>query len=131
MEGIDLQIGIALSILFLLLGSFMNVVGIRTAQGESIIKPRSHCRACAVTLGPADLIPVASYVWNWGKCRHCGTKLSPAYPLGELAAAVFGLLLAARYGLSAEFMILSVLFLIGIAVSISDVFFMKIPNKIT
>lgn len=109
----------------------MNVVGIRLALGESLVAPRSHCRECSVTLGPAELVPVISYLWSRGRCRHCGTKISPVYPLGEAAAVAIGLLLAAVYGLSVEYVILSLLFLVGIAVSVSDVFFMKIPNIIT
>lgn len=120
----------ALSVLFLFIGSFINVVGMRVPAGMSVVRPRSHCPACKQTLTPLDLMPVASYLWNLGKCRHCGSRISPLYPLGEVVTMGVGLLLVYRFGLTVEALILLILFLIGIAVSISDVISMRIPNKI-
>lgn len=74
-------------LLFLLgicIGSFLNVVIDRSAQGESIFFGRSHCDYCKHTLAWYDLIPVLSFIFLLGRCRYCGKKLSWQYPLIEL-----------------------------------------------
>jgi leader peptidase (prepilin peptidase)/N-methyltransferase len=53
---------------------------------------RSQCPACGVTLRPADLIPLWSWLRARGRCRHCGARLSLWYPLVELAAIAIGAL---------------------------------------
>ncbi len=75
-------------IIFLLglaVGSFLNVCVYRLPAGESVVSPPSHCRACGVRLGPADLIPVLSYILRRGRCRSCGAPFSARYAVVELA----------------------------------------------
>ena len=61
-------------------GSFYNVVGYRLPKGESIIYPSSHCPNCNNKLKTLELIPVLSYIFQKGKCKHCQTKISAFYP---------------------------------------------------
>lgn len=72
----------------LVIGSFLNVVIYRYNTGLSIAKGRSKCFSCGTTLGPKDLIPVFSYVFNKGKCAHCKSGISGQYPLVELITGV-------------------------------------------
>lgn len=53
---------------------------------------RSQCPACGITLQPADLVPLWSWLRARGRCRHCGARLSLWYPLVELAAIAIGAL---------------------------------------
>jgi len=79
-------------ILGLLLGSFYNVCIYRHPEGKSVVTPRSSCGACDHVLGVLDMIPVLSYVFSRGKCRHCGTSYSARYALVELlTGALFAL----------------------------------------
>ena len=82
------------------MGSFLNCAAGRMAKDESFLKGRSHCPACGHVLGVADLVPVFSWLFLRGKCRHCGAKISPRYLLTELlfAALTVGCLL--RFNLS-------------------------------
>ena len=66
-------------------GSFLNVVAFRVPKGESIVTGPSHCMTCGHRLKWYELIPVLSFVLQGGKCRSCGTRLSPQYPLVEAA----------------------------------------------
>jgi leader peptidase (prepilin peptidase)/N-methyltransferase len=51
---------------------------------------RSRCPACGTTLRPRDLVPLLSWLWQRGRCRHCGAPVSAWYPAVELAAAAVG-----------------------------------------
>lgn len=75
---------IFLFILGIILGSFYNVVATRIPNGESIIKPGSHCTNCYHLLKWYELIPLVSYIIQRGRCRKCYKKLSIWYFLSEL-----------------------------------------------
>ena len=68
----------------LIFGSFANVVIYRLPRGKSFVKPRSACVSCGKRLTALELIPVFSWVVQWGRCRGCDVKISVRYPLVEL-----------------------------------------------
>jgi len=72
-------------LLGLAFGSFLNVCLSRWPEGESVVKPRSHCRNCDHTLAWWENIPVLSWVFLRGRCRKCGAPISWRYPVVELA----------------------------------------------
>ena len=78
----------ALSVLGLMVGSFLNVAAIRALKKEPLHNSPSHCVHCNRRLRAADLVPLFSYIALRGRCRYCGGPISPAYPIGEAAAAV-------------------------------------------
>ena len=51
-----------------LVGSFINLAADRVPRGESVVRPRSHCRSCGRVLNFVDLIPVAGYLIRAGRC---------------------------------------------------------------
>jgi prepilin signal peptidase PulO-like enzyme (type II secretory pathway) len=70
----------------LLCGSFINLAADRLPRRESVIRPRSHCRACARQLNGVDLLPVAGYVLRGGRCATCRTPIGVNAPLVEACA---------------------------------------------
>ena len=64
-------------------GSFISVVIYRLPRGESIIHGRSHCDLCKKRLQWIDMIPLVSYLFLGGRCRHCRGKISAFYPFVE------------------------------------------------
>ncbi len=86
----------SLLLLFLLglaVGSFLNVLALRHKKNgriltRDILFGRSRCRACRKTLVWYELIPLFSFLWQKGKCRHCHEPLSRQYPLVEFGTAV-------------------------------------------
>jgi leader peptidase (prepilin peptidase)/N-methyltransferase len=66
-------------------GSFLNVCLTRWPAGESIARPRSHCRNCGRTIAWWENIPLVSWLALRGRCRACGIWISLRYPLVELA----------------------------------------------
>lgn len=81
-------------------GSFLNVVIYRLPRRESIIFPPSHCPSCGHRLLSKDLIPILNYVLLRGKCRYCGTKISPRYILVELISGLYFALVFYFFGFS-------------------------------
>ena len=80
-----------------LVGSFLNVVAYRVPRGESIVSPGSRCPGCGSPVKPYDNLPVLSWLLLRGRCRNCGTAISPRYPLVELLTAlVFAAVVAVR-----------------------------------
>lgn len=71
------------ALLGLAFGSFLNVCLSRWPEGESVVKPRSHCRNCERTLAWSENIPLLSWLALRGRCRTCGAKISWRYPLVE------------------------------------------------
>jgi leader peptidase (prepilin peptidase)/N-methyltransferase len=90
-------------VLGLLIGSFLNVVIHRLPRGESIIAPGSRCPACGAPVRPFDNLPVLSYLLLGGRCRDCRARISPRYPLIELATGIlfFALVATAPSGAAA------------------------------
>ena len=72
-----------LTLLGLCVGSFCNVLIYRLPKGEDFVKTRSHCMACGHVLAWYELLPLLSFLLQGGKCRACGAKLSPQYPIVE------------------------------------------------
>lgn len=68
----------------LCLGSFFNVVILRSLSNESIIFPASKCPKCNHKLYFWHNIPVISYLLLGGKCYFCKEKISIQYPIVEL-----------------------------------------------
>ena len=66
-----------------MVGSFLNVCVYRIPEGQSIVLPASHCRACKKPIAFYDNIPLVSFLVLKGKCRHCGTPLSFQYPVHQ------------------------------------------------
>lgn len=114
----------------LLLGSFYNVVGLRVPAGESIVHRPSHCTKCGTRLKPRDLVPVLSFLLSRGRCRHCGIKLSGLYPLGELLTGLLFLWVVLQEGISGRGMIGLLLVSLAVIVTVADLKYMLIPNKV-
>jgi leader peptidase (prepilin peptidase)/N-methyltransferase len=133
------------ALLGLAFGSFLNVCLSRWPEGESIVKPRSHCRSCGHTLAWWENVPLVSWIALRGRCRACKARISFRYLFVELtvgtgwALIVFStfpnninlapldsLLAVAIYGLSQV-----VLLWLLVALAVLDFEHLWLPDKIT
>jgi leader peptidase (prepilin peptidase)/N-methyltransferase len=89
-----------LDIVFLLLGmivgSFLNVV-IYRFNTHKTFGGRSVCMSCKNQICWYDLVPVFSFCFLSGRCRHCSSKISWQYPAVELATGIMFLLLFSKF----------------------------------
>lgn len=77
-----------------LIGSFLNVVIHRVPAGVSVVRPRSSCPNCSSAIRSIDNVPIVSWLLLGGRCRDCRTRISPRYPLVELATGLLFALVA-------------------------------------
>jgi len=94
---------VVVAALGLAVGSFLNVCIYRLPRRESLAFPASHCTACGQSLRWYENVPVLAYVILRGRCRTCGARISPVYPLIELAAGALAVLWYGQFGLSILF----------------------------
>ncbi len=85
------------ALLGLAFGSFLNVCLSRWPEGESVVAPRSHCRACGRTLAWWENVPLLSWLALRGRCRTCGVWIGWRYPLVELAVGALWAVVAWRF----------------------------------
>jgi leader peptidase (prepilin peptidase)/N-methyltransferase len=108
------------AVLGLMVGSFLNVVIHRLPKmmelgwqqqcaelrGEepaahppyNLIVPRSACPHCNHAIQAWENIPVISYLMLRGKCRGCGARISPRYPVIEAVSGILSGFAAWHFG---------------------------------
>lgn len=97
------------AVLGLSVGSFLNVCIDRLPRGGSLLRPGSHCDRCGYRLGPADMVPLLSYIWLRGRCRVCGAVIPRRVPVVEGVSGLLFLFLWWHYGPTAR-LLLSLLY---------------------
>lgn len=113
-------------------GSFLNVCIYRLPRSLSLIHPRSMCPRCEAAIAFYDNIPILSYLWLRGRCRHCGAAISLRYPVVELAAGLFAVGLFSQEGLAfREALVLYALVATLLVVTFIDIDHQIIPDVIT
>ena len=75
-------------------GSFYTLAVYRIPKNIDIVKKHSYCPNCNHKLGFFELIPVLSYIFLGGKCKHCKQKIRIRYLLLELLGGVSFVMLA-------------------------------------
>ena len=77
-------------LLGLIIGSFLATLIVRWPDGRSVVTGRSSCDQCGHQLRAHELIPVASFILQGGKCGRCGATIARDHIAIELAAALIG-----------------------------------------
>jgi leader peptidase (prepilin peptidase) / N-methyltransferase len=111
-------------------GSFLNVVIHRLPRGESLVRPGSRCPGCSAALDVRDNVPLVSWLLLRGRCRSCGAKISPRYPLVELFTAASFVAVALIRGVDEGLLIELPFAAILIAVAGIDLEHRIVPNRI-
>ncbi|WP_444683963.1 prepilin peptidase [Alkalicoccus luteus] len=121
---------IIVGVIGLLIGSFLTAAGLRLPAKQSIVYPPSACPFCSARLRPWNLVPVFSYVWQFGRCTRCRERISPIYPAGELAFAVLAVASYYIFGWSMELAAALLFSAMLVMITVSDLRYMVIPDRI-
>jgi leader peptidase (prepilin peptidase)/N-methyltransferase len=142
-----------LSLLGLLVGSFLNVVIHRVPimlernwrreclalEGKeppaeepyNLIRPRSACPGCKAPIGALQNIPVVSWLALRGRCANCSRPIGSRYPIVELATAVLSALVAWRFGANWSTAAALVLTWFLVALAVIDIDTQLLPDSMT
>ena len=82
-------------------GSFANVLAIRTTESRNYIFGRSKCPKCDSQIHWYDNLPLISFLLLKGRCRQCKETISMQYPVVEL---VMGILAVVFYVHNSSFL---------------------------
>ena len=131
-------------VLGLVIGSFVNCLVYRLNKEKNFWKGflsgRSYCPKCRHQLAWFENIPLFSFVFQKGKCRHCHSPISGQYFLSELISGliflgIYWFYFIPNFDFSFSFYITAFLYFyfafILIAVFLSDLFYWTIPDQIT
>src|SRR3990172_7902959 len=114
----------------LAIGSFLNVVAARVPLRRSVVSGRSACMGCGQGIAWYDNVPVVSYLALRGRCRSCGTRITPLYPAVELATALLVAACFLVFGLSSEAAVAALFCVALVTLSASDLRHRLVPNVI-
>nr|WP_290441721.1 MULTISPECIES: A24 family peptidase [unclassified Cobetia] len=137
----------------LLIGSFLNVVitrlpvmMMRQWRAEArealeleaedtprfnLLVPASRCPGCDTPIKWHDNLPILGWLKRRGRCASCQTRISPQYPLVELAGGALGASIALIYGLEAQSLWIFGACLTLLVLSVIDFRTQLLPDAIT
>lgn len=85
--SLEILINFYVVIIGLIVGSFLNCLIWRLYKDEPL-SGRSYCPHCRNSIAWYDNIPVLSFMFLLGRCRHCQKKISWQYPAVEIVTAL-------------------------------------------
>ena len=141
------------TIVGLMVGSFLNVVICRLPKmmendwkdqcaelaGKSpekrppfnLVFPRSRCDSCSHAISSVENIPVLSYLFLKGKCRHCGSRIAPRTALVEAATGVMSGFAAWHFGFGMAALGALIVIWSMVALTFIDIDTQLLPDSIT
>lgn len=93
--------------------------------------PASHCPKCLTRLKVRDLVPLFSWASARGRCRYCGVRIDPMYPLVEATLAVLACALLLVFGFGVQALSALVLVACLLALSVIDIRTFTVPDVLT
>jgi len=111
------------------LGSFILVIADRYNTGLSFLKGRSVCFSCNRELQSRDMVPILSFLFLKGKCRYCGSKIPRSAFIVEILMGILSVLAFLKFGLSLNFILITVIFGNILLISVYDLRHFIIPDS--
>jgi len=149
---------IAVALISLIIGSFLNVVIYRTPKMMEYVwyhdcreflaeevanvkakkltkitlsKPDSTCPNCDHKIRFYENVPVLSWLFLKGKCSQCTNKISARYPIIELSTMLLSLIVAQHFGATISTLWVLLLTWCLITLTMIDFDHMLLPDQIT
>ena len=124
------MIEILIILIGLIFGSFANVCIHRLPRDLDIIKGRSHCPKCKKKIIWYDNIPLLSSLILSFKCRTCKKKISKQYFIVELLTGSAFIFFYKTLGLSFDFVLICIIFIILLIIFFIDLKHYIIPDSL-
>ena len=124
------MIEILIILIGLIFGSFANVCIHRLPLDLDIIKGRSYCPKCKKKIIWYDNIPLLSSLILTFKCRTCKKKISKQYFIVESLTGLAFIFFYKTLGLSFDFVLICIIFLILLIIFFIDLKHYIIPDSL-
>ena len=121
----------AITILGLIIGSFLNVCIVRLPKQKDNIFRESRCVQCKNKIDWYNNIPLLSYFWLGGKCKLCKKKIAIMYPIVEGLTAFTFYICYQELGLSLDLLFSLIFFCSLIVIFFTDFNYFLIFDVIT
>lgn len=153
MSSSALGIGVAVFVLGLCLGSFLNVVitrlpvmlmhhwrheartalelPIEHSSRFNLATPGSLCPRCEQPIAWHDNLPLIGWIKRRGRCANCQTTISPQYPLIELMGGLLALAVTLLHGLSISSLFIYAACMTLLALAVIDFRTYLLPDVLT
>src|SRR3989338_6340340 len=112
-----------------IVGSFLSVLSDRLPRHEQVVWGRSYCDHCKKLLRWYELVPIASYLVQGGRCRRCKGKLSFQYPVVECMTGIGFVLITQKFLPPLVSLCVMVLFCSLLVITVSDMKYKIIPDS--
>ena len=119
------------ALLGLIVGSYLNVLIFRLPAGKSTVWPRSRCPFCGGAIKARDNIPLLSFLFLRGRCRHCRAPISWRYPFIEGITSAAFVACVLRFGVTAEALIAILFVSLMVLLAAIDLEHFLLPDTIT
>lgn len=108
--------------------SFVNVLIYRVPRHQDIISGHRRCAICGHELSFIDILPVAGWFLQRGRCRYCQSRMSFRYPLVEIIGGCLALVHVWKWGISWQTLCTYAFLAVLTAIAFVDMDTKKIPN---
>lgn len=105
----------------LCIGSFLNVVILRSFSDESISFPGSKCPSCQKPLKWYHNIPILSYILLKGKCAFCKDTISIQYPIVELITGLLFVAIFIKFGINFNSLFMLIVASLFMILAVTDI----------
>ena len=121
---------VLVGLLGLVVGSFLNVVVWRVPRGESVVSPPSTCPSCEARIAWYDNVPVVSWLVLRGRCRRCGSRITPRYLVVEALSGLLFVATALVVGWNLALPAFLYLAAVSVALAAIDIDVHRLPDAI-
>jgi leader peptidase (prepilin peptidase)/N-methyltransferase len=97
----------------------------------SLVKPASSCPHCGAPIRPWHNLPVLGWLILRGRCADCAKPISVQYPLVEAFTGLLSVVCVWRFGFSPQLAAALVLSWALIALTVTDLRTMYLPDNLT
>ena len=101
------------------------------APAYNLVVPRSACPSCGHRIGALENIPVISWLALRGRCRACSARISPRYPIVEIAGGLLAVAAIAAFGPTPKGLAACVLLWTLLALALIDADTQYLPDDLT
>ncbi|HKH99015.1 MAG TPA: prepilin peptidase [Candidatus Sulfotelmatobacter sp.] len=130
-KHMDPLFAMAIFVLGLAFGSFLNVCVYRLPREISVVTPRSACPKCKQAIAFYDNVPILSWLILRGRCRHCKAPISSRYLWIELLTGVLFLACYWYFGLTLSLLKYCTFAFLLLGLIFTDAETKLLPDKLT